>query len=65
MDDPSCLHWFKLPNMLSDSHFNTGTSRADLFPIPFYICLQASAHEQYSTALLFPVLTGSNHYIPL
>ena len=55
----------KPPNMLSISHFNTGTSWTDLFPVPFCICLEASAHEQYSTPLLFPVLTGSIHYIPL
>ena len=54
----------KLPDMLSISHFNTGNSRVDLFPLPFCICLQ-SAYEQYSTALLIPVLNGINCYIPL
>ena len=40
---------------------NTGNSWADLFPLPFCICL----HEQYSTAPLYLVLTESNDYIPL
>ena len=62
---PPCLYWFKLPNMLEAFHILPGTSRADLFPLPFCTCLQAAAHEQCSTALLFPVLTGRNHYIPL
>ena len=65
MNDPLHLHWFKLPNMLTVSHFTTGISRADLFPVPFAFVYKASAHEQYSTALMFLLLTGSIHYIPL
>ena len=65
MNDLSCLYRFELSNMLSVSHFDTRISGTDLFPVPFCICFQASAHEIYSTALLFPVLTGSNHHIPL
>ena len=51
--------------MVSISRFNKENSKADLFAVPFCICLQASAYEQYSTALLLPALTGSNHDIPL
>ena len=65
INDPSSLYWFKLGNVLCISHFTTGNSMTDLFPLPFCICSQASAHKQYSTVLLFPVLTGSNHFIPL
>ena len=66
INDPSCLYWFQLLNTLNiSSHFNTGNSGKVLFPVSFCICFQPSAHEQNSTALLYPVLPGSNHYIPL
>ena len=51
--------------VLSVSYFYTGSSRADLFPVPFCICLQTSPYEQCTTALLFSVLPGSNHSIPV